>query len=300
MAALLAIDRVDRAAEPILTFGGQLPSLNGFLVRDDVRLNSLPANGPLVYVKSDMMFERSSGNLKSAMSQDQLIALLFGLAMIDRFCTDSDVQTKVHEITSRLYGYLVENDWKLYLPLAGHQRYRVPRGLSARWAASAIETIVRDVLGDQPGGYSDASFFSSLILKQTRWFPIPKSYNQSMALTLAALTDIWGKGAQKRMLKYGRRIYPLLYAAYRNQKGSKPYVVPAYSEDVYLGLLHCAPNLGPAYGDEHGWDSWNRFYSPPSETSSHVFAGLDYMLLYNLYTIQFSAPVESVTQANAH
>ncbi|MFT7514771.1 MAG: hypothetical protein ACI9QL_003996, partial [Candidatus Omnitrophota bacterium] len=105
--ALKAIDRVDLEAEPTLSGGKAERLLDGFFLRDDVDDSVLPhftQPSKLDTIRSDYTHELKTHNGGAAMSQDQLISILFGLAMINRFCLEPDIQAQARDTFRRAYA----------------------------------------------------------------------------------------------------------------------------------------------------------------------------------------------------
>lgn len=286
--ALKAIDRVDLEAEPTLSGGKAERLLDGFFLRDDVDDSVLPhftQPSKLDTIRSDYTHELKTHNGGAAMSQDQLISILFGLAMINRFCLEPDIQAQARDTFRRAYANVSENDWSLYMPrVKGEKKKPVPRGEIAKGLAAGLEDMADEVLKGEKLPGKPAPFYSHTIMSWARSSWIPKSYNQSMVLIVGAMSNCWGDGTQKALKRYERTLYPLLHSVYH---GPEPKIELAYSRDYYLRTLAVAPDEGPHSEGPGGWDSWNRYYSPPADTKGWAFAGLDYMLLCNLYFMEF-------------
>jgi hypothetical protein len=319
--ALMAFNRLDVAADSHYGITGA-PALNGFFQRQDI---------PADFVWTDSShtvyrFPRADGPLKgygcmeSASSchpgqvpgiesgffesQDQVIRLQFGLALVAKLIPDSvqvagvSLRHEARAIDDRMVRYLRDHSWEVRDP-AG-EKPPDEWGGSALFFSDAIARCGNLICG--PGCAADFGIedyrdtlsqtvgMLGLAGDDATWFA-QTSTNINMGLMLATCVDQWSpEKLEKRSMDYGAAIFPLARAILYD--GAVPGSALSWRLDQ---ILSSAPCNGPCHGtpgceDVPGWRGDDRWRNP--EKMYHgvnrpvgEFNGYDYMLLHNLYFI---------------
>ena len=334
--AISALYRLDYKAETFYSKGDSLAQLNGFFVRDDInnitvaeykKLNSNTQiqkvnnfNSDLTDIDSDVGY-----SLNNEMSKDQVIFLLMGLKLIDKYIPEDLVYKSESEtaiinyssgitslnlaaeyITILILEYLSSNKSIIGWPIINSvTNKRVKRGYNAfHFQAKAYNNIYEEYTN---GGniYGRCNrLFASLEngLLRAVISPVIKQNQGHMVLTLAAISNQFNNKTQAKLFKYSFKDYknggnyewePLLHAALYSQKTD----LLDGKANWYKDFLSQAPANGPYnYKDsnlEHqNWSVSRRTTQPESRGDRYNndaanFNGLDYMLIYNLYLIYY-------------
>jgi hypothetical protein len=163
--ALVALNRLDEAAEPYLSRNTLAPSLNGFLLRDDIP-EVMFGNWPTTDYNCSLSdyFDIGAGSSANGEgfsdhnqeSLDQLAAVLMGLRMVDKFVDDVFVKPlatdqgyyivqETEAITHRIITYAGQNLWKLKNP--GTQD-DVNRGAHLLMVSGPLRQIAEEITGN--------------------------------------------------------------------------------------------------------------------------------------------------------
>ncbi|MCC6625182.1 MAG: hypothetical protein IT385_28300 [Deltaproteobacteria bacterium] len=305
--ALMALDRIDEVAETF--FQGATPVRDGLYVRDDVPVDFhlLPGGGYRFPRNDDGQagYECVSGDLLcdppdiedgSFTSQDQTIALIFGLALVDRLTPDlvvdglavgPDAREKVH----RLVWFLRKNGWKVKDPTGGSPPDAW--GGNAIGFSNAMAKVANAVVGDEHG-VSDYRNFASRTLGEAAWAGLQviwqetHGYNRSHALKLAAANGVWDADKMPSMaMQDGKDYYALAWSLLQGHALEAPY-----SDWRIEALLRSAPCSGPCRGpgctnEVIGWMGESRTMNPEDRAGSRhwqgQFNGMDYMATFAAY-----------------
>ena len=310
--------------------------LNGFFVRDDIsniskqEYTKLNSQSQLLEVKnfeSDFTdFENGKTySLNNEMSKDQVIFLLMGLKLVEKYIPENiaykkgdsimsinyspnitSIKSAANHISKLILEYISSNKnilgWYIINPTT---QTKVKRGFNAfHFQAKAYSKIYK--------GYTDGS---NIYGRCNRLFagiengilrislnPIIKNGQGHMSLTLAAISNQFGRKTQDKLFKYGFKQYknggnyewePLLNAVLFSIKTDSL----DNKEEWYKNFLDQAPTIGP-YNRKtedltyQNWSVSRRTTQPESRGSNYKgheadFNGLDYMLIYNLYRIYY-------------
>jgi len=305
--ALAAFDRVDERAE---TFYDVPPARDGFFLRDDVPddFHLQPDgsyrwprdDGYLGYecVSADLICDPPSVEDGSYVSQDQAIALMWGMALVaklvpadlavDGVSLRDDAREKVH----RMVWFMRKNGWRIVDPLG--ESPPDAWGGNAIGFSSGMAKVANRVCGAD-FGVDDYRNFASQTLGEASWVGLQviweqtHAYNRTHALRLAAANGVWDGEKMARMaLGDGKDLYPLTWALLHDA------TLPAPWSDWRLeALLRSAPCGGPCFGtagcsQPFGWMSESRTCGPNSRFGSRhhresEYNGLDYLALFSAY-----------------
>lgn len=336
--ALKTVERLDSIAEERYGFEA---SINGFFIRQDVPFEWLLENEPfgpdyhLVAGCKERFNPACDGGevpgnpLWPAMSQDQVIGLLFGIRLVCHFLPENltveDVTTgKEVQVVSlarntadRILRYVAADAWIIKDP-NGEGVCRGRNSNAYNWALAKAGFLIT---GER---YQD---FKSRLVGLITWRVIRSFYsetgiygtgprtilgiemngsdvNRNMMFKLAVITGSWdSRQLGPATLETGYELYDLAYAVLW---GQSTYL----DKSFYESLLLSAPEDGPkkftsslywegfkeeidALEQVRGWDSPNRFSNPgeashaPSISAEGEYPGMDFLLLYNLYRLQW-------------
>lgn len=299
--ALMAVNRVDEYAEIIY---GTQPKLDGFFIRDDVPTNfyELP-DGTLRFpgyhcVQSAGSCGKPDINEGYFTSQDQMIGLIYGLAMVHRFLPDGviyngiDLRYTAREMVHRMVNHLRSNGWQITDPLGNHP--------PDKWGGNAIgfsnqfAKVANIICGKDFGidDYRDTlskTLGESIFLGLEAIWDETHDYNRTMAFILVTITGDWNSDkVAKKAVDDAKDIFSLVYALHHGTPVGK-----AQSLWRIESLLTSAPCSGPCHKtpgceEANGWKGSDRTKSPDERLGNKhymkaEFNGLDYMLLHNLY-----------------
>jgi hypothetical protein len=318
--ALKAIERLDTTAERAL---GRLAATaenppNGFFIRDDVPEDFyyLPKTQPerrfvlsqrhgYECTYSDYNCQkRYNPKLGGYVSQDQIIALLLGLATVAELLPEATYTHKgetfrLCEIaqmqTDRMIHYLIACAWQLRSP----DGQKIP----ARWGgdvrafsygiARAGERICKKRF--RPTYQTPKSRHLGKALHRTfQWaWGVQNARNYSMIYALAIINNDWTAARfAKRSAQSDQLLYSLWDAAL-NQKTLVENNAKAY----WQAFLATAPLAGPCHNSPdcaapEGWRSSDRWWQTANKNGNPYgfdfeFSGLDYLLAYNIYQFMY-------------
>ena len=307
--ALAALDRVDEAAEGY--FPGYPPARNGLFLRDDVPRDFFRKDGGYRFPRDPATsgfagYECVSGDINcdppdiedgSFTSQDQTIALLFGLALVDKLVPEAlsvdgvalarDAREKVH----RLVWFLRDNGWKVKDPTGGSPPDAW--GGNAIGFSNAMAKVANAVVGDE-FGVDDYRTFASRTVGEAAWaglqviWEATHGYNRTMSMRLAAANGVWGPGKMSsKATTDNKDYYALAYAILQDKELESPY-----SDWRVEAFLRSAPCTGPCRGggcavEVPGWMGESRTMNPEDRFGSRHFTGefngIDYMATFAAY-----------------
>ena len=336
--ALEAIERLDMAGEEAY---GMVPALDGFFIRHDVPFDFLISDGErneklgpdfaMVAGCLERMDPACDGGeipgtpLWRAMSQDQVIGLIFGIRLLTHY-VDENVEYKgeklspmAQELIHRIVKYVSTSDWIIKDPNGDG----VCRGRNSSFYSWAIAKATNLITGKRyqnlisstmgaPGWRVLSSFYSPNGIYGSK----PKSIfafeldgsdvNRNMMFKLASITGSWDdENLAFALIADGYELFDLVSA---NLWDEEPVISKEYFEKILLE----APKSGPkkftaelyweGFADEinaleqvKGWNSANRFSNPgsgegaPDINGEGEYSGLDYMILFNLYRLKWYA-----------
>jgi len=305
--ALMAFERLDSMAEVALGLPGKK---DGFFIRDDIAGdfyikkgaagNRRFANAKERYSCLSSAFSCGAPSAESGtfISQDQVIGLLVGFAMIQQLLPDKrykkDLPTfgekarlNVHRITS----YMMAQNWKLKTPDGSP--------IPDKWGGNAIGlsfpiSAIANHLTQQ--AYVDNYQKNGAILLGKPIYDLLQGslafqHPTNVVLALASATLLPNgsyKELGRRSIKHDVILYPLMRAVLFEEQLFKKI-----NRSDFETLLNTAPYDGPCFGLKDcsapdGWKSYNRWIHPHFKNGNPYgvhseMPGLDYMLLYNLY-----------------
>ena len=315
--ALSAFNRLDSLAEFNL-FGVDDPKYkrNGFFIRDDVSPDFVRKNFRRSTFYSDYTDERDQWN---AMSQDQVVGLLLGMACVSELLDDDvfykgmDLKKEARDIADRMVGYMRYCRWLIKDPI---KEKNVARGHSALYQSYAFAQSGEAITGKK---YHD--FWSKRVSKWIWKFaqypfqkaskigfynkardehirPVYTDVNNALMLSLAAIGDSWKRERIiVNSLAANMEVFILLNAVLYDY-------MPPLSPQVFLKMIHELPKEGPHYFRQEkkaagGWAAVGRWSHPDRRFSGSEksfknkgeFTGLDFMLLHNLYHLAYNVPL---------
>jgi len=315
--ALSAINRLDENAEVVF---GRAPARDGFFLRDDVAPDFIftdPSRTQFRFPRADgfegygcIASGGSCGVQTTAdgdfMSQDQVIEMLPGLALIAKFVPDDlDVALargtfmrpghEAKQITARIVGYLKANDWIIRDP--NGETPPNQWGGSARPYSHPIALSAERILAGTGVGLADyedgwtAINQATWLAADTSW-PLQTLNNQAMILALGTTSGLWTmEKLVTRSTDWSAPTFPMIKMSLDGRAGLPPGVSAAQVES----MLTSAPCGGPCHNapdceEAEGWMGEHRFKSPEDRNGDVYgydgeYAGIDYMLLHNLYVI---------------
>jgi hypothetical protein len=305
--ALQAFDRLDVTAETHYGIAGRL---DGFYQRDDVPADFIwkdSAHTLLRFPRSDgfagygcVKSTAGCGTMSIAdgsfESQDQQIGLMLGLAMIAKL-VPGDAQhegvgllQKARTIAHRTVKFLRDNGWKIKDPNGNIPPNQwggsaVPYSNEIAKAANFITgnafgiSDYRDTITETEG----AALFAGV---DASW-AAQTGINKSLALKLAAMTDVWGaEKLARRALGYGVPTHAIINALLHDRPVHA--LVSPWDLDALLTSAPCGgPCLrSPGCVETPGWMGANRWGSPEDRSGGHFltgeYNGNDYLVLHDL------------------
>ncbi|MBW1878569.1 MAG: hypothetical protein JRJ84_09435 [Deltaproteobacteria bacterium] len=316
-AALMAFNRLDDGGETVLGYPAER---NGFYLRDDVPASFIfdatgayrfPRNGTdpsgnsvtgYECVSSASSCETPHTDDGAFTSQDQTVALVHAMALIDAIIPDSlvidgmPIRHTAREMVDRMVYNLKEDNWKIMDP-AGN----VP---PAEWGGDAVgmsyplAEAAKRICGDDFRDFGLLEGYHNVRSRtlglgawealDTGWL-LTFGYNRTMGLRSSASSQLWDVTKTTERATYdGKDYFALSYSIIHNEPAPYPF-----SPWRVEAMLDAAPCEGPCRGYAHcedapGWRGNNRNTAPDNRSGNiHYpvgeFNGMDYMLLHNLY-----------------
>ncbi|RLD47170.1 MAG: hypothetical protein DRI86_01190 [Bacteroidetes bacterium] len=316
------------------------PSLNGFFIRDlasdsmkkYTNYTWLNSNSNLLDVEKlyGGSLDNKPNDAIAEMSKDQVIFLMVGLRLVQKLIPENlsyietnksktfrnsnnyFIRKEAVEIANRILKYISKNSktafplvyyhWNIINPVTNNN---VDRGFNAFSQALGFEKLYKTF------NNQDSSLFTKigekaaakLVSGGTKMLlnPVVKNGEGHMVLTLAAISNQWGK-------KTKRKLENKCFKNYKNN-ANYDYLVLLYSvlfddtleinrQPYFLKLLNSAPLNGPFNYNHNNefanfeWSTSRRYTRPENRgenTQSHPgdYNGIGFMLLENLYNIYY-------------
>lgn len=309
--ALKAFDRLDAGAEQ---WYGQAPNPDGFFLRDDVEGDFYldAQTGAFAFPHPDrsvpgyqcLSSAWSCGDNTvddgTYCSQDQMIYVMTGMAMVDRFIPetvaykrDTLVKMARHSV-HRMVNHLRDNNWTIRAPdgtTPPDQYGGNAQSYSFKFAELADKVTKNRYLGPTyHNNYSE-------VTGATLWFFIEEFFNaqatinQAMILTLSAITRNWdAMEMAEKSSEAEMEMFALMQSVlYKEELGDTSML------ETFEDFIEVAPFQGPCdktldCDEVPGWQTSNRWLHPDKRNGDPdmdpaYFNGLDFMILYNLLEI---------------
>jgi len=280
---------------------GPFDKVPGFFIRDDVTSDIKEYFSGVEKVSSDFIAE--DPYLKEE-SQDQLIHLLLGFSLVRRFIPgDTCVQEEnILEMSQKLAFDICscpsKTGWVIKNPYCGYKK--VNRGPYAYFFSFPIVTSLQYIVQKGKELLNTVKRIFRYVWKNFMKYHIPCVYNATnlhLVLTLACMSDSWGKNSIKYLVNLSKKfnwpVYPMInIVLYSDNISHKKQ----YLDDLKKrakSMLENAPEEGLSHeGSPKGWKSSHRFLfetRAQDEGQEYYkgmsFSGVDFMLLHNIYQI---------------
>ncbi len=316
-AAMEAFNRLDDAGETALGYPAER---NGFYLRDDVPADFIfsgdgtyrfprdgtdPDGNPVIgyeCVSSACSCGPPRTDNGSVTSQDQTVALVHAMALIDAIIPDTlivegmPIRHTAREMVDRMIFNLKENNWEIRDPSG-----EMPPG---DWGGDAVGTsyplaeAAKRICGED---FRDFGWLEGYHNPRSRGLGLAAwelldsgwlatfGFNRTMGLRNAASSKLWDAAKTTERATYdGKDYFALTYAIIHNEQAPAPF-----SPWRIESILDTAPCTGPCRGYEHcedapGWRGDSRNTSPTNRSGNvhhprGEFNGIDYMVIHNLY-----------------
>lgn len=309
--ALKAFDRLDAGAEQWYDTD---PQLDGFFLRDDVPGDHFedPETGELDFphpdpdvpgyqcLSSAWSCGDNSVNDGTFCSQDQMIYVLTGFALVDKFIPESvqyagdTLVAMARRDVHRMVDHLRSHDWSIRAPDDSSPPAEFggsAQVFSYKFAELAdLLTHNRYFGPSYQDSYSENTGLFLWVLAE-ELFSTQPTINRAMILTLSAITHNWEAGEMAaKCAESDMELFALMQSVvYEEALGDS---IPL---EAIAKLVDSAPFNGPcddSPGCENvpGWRTSNRWLHPDLRNgdpnlSAAQFNGLDFMLLHNLNEI---------------
>jgi len=297
--ALNALRRLVRAAADC--FNPSPIQYNGFFIRDDVPAE-LKVHFPGVSViRSDYL---AANPFMKEESQDQLIHILLGLALVKKFIPrNATIQGErlvetAQNLAFDICSWPSTTRWTIRNPYVCYKK--VHRGPYAFLFSYPVVTALEYMIGPSPGLADTINRPAKWIWKYLMKYNLGCIYNATnlhLTLTSACLSDSWGRKSLNSISRLARKfdwpIYPMinvvLFSDIHPQKKSD---IPEL-ENWAKPMLEAAPRDGLSHqGSPAGWKASHKFlFDKSTQTEGWddyrgmAFPGVDFMLLHNIYRI---------------
>ncbi len=317
-------------------------SFDGFFVRESVPCDFLENNERKKFFNNNLQpndlwdnNKKTFGNLPAghpgwvnkisecdsipkAMSQDEAIGLLYGLALVYKCMPEGSLSKDMSKAiainlidyirnSSRIYGKTLSLRWNIFRP-NGEKLKAYEGGLAWFYAHGFMKTAQffkpdYDNLGKKITRYPQELFF-----QMGQFFPNPNADNTTMITTMAVIGDSWRATIPVIGLIFKMNTtYFGIKAKTRKQDWDTFYVLSwEVLHDKHknkkdrinktIEQLNSAPYEGPFnyYNKNQNGNGWSSSYKWHHKKATQMgetngiggnYNGLDYMLLYNLYQI---------------
>lgn len=302
--ALRAMERLDEVADasfpPPCT---QTPALNGFFLRDDVPADFYTNFPGLTEVRSDFVDPVLTNK---EMSQDQVYHVLIGLAATKHFIPagtvvqGKDLRDWAVEQATRIFQHISKSGWVIKNPACDDRN--VERGDLASGFSGGTQLVAKFITD---GAYvpetSDALIGIWAGAASPDFAPYLDVDNLHMAMAIAATGNGFGDTTAADLATLAEvedwPAYPLLHRSLFGDQAAGFCATGAelntrakiMLDELPQGAVPESPDPGIS---AHGFTRANRFmrgkaqaYTGEPGTAGIDFAGLDYMLLHNVYAI---------------
>lgn len=312
--ALKAYRRLDAVAEHHLyniDLKNHVYERNGFFLRDDISAEFVEKNFSVQCDGSDFIWKAKHANV---VSQDQIIGLSMGLSLII-FCLPESVSynnmslnKEAKDILNLLTSYAAKHNWILKTPIKNN---KVPAGFNMKYQSYPLCELTKRFtgnnyhdnkskgLGRSIWKFAQKPFakHASAFIKQSshgEWKrSIYNDINNSMMLKLAALSNTWDTDKlYKNCIAAKMEVFILLHQFIHKD------IARYKDQSLFQKILEAMPATGPYCVNQNNkacceWASRDRWNHPIERLGFErtgfkgYFVGLDYMLLYNLYILNY-------------
>jgi hypothetical protein len=300
--ALRALERLKRTAAT--SFGPPPapapPEARGFFIRDDVDhglLSDFPGAEKLEsdYLHVNPYFKEES--------QDQLIHLLLGLALVRRFIPPRTFEMRMilgrtRRLAREICAWPSSTRWVIRNPYAGGKK--VLRGPSAFALSYPLVKALEEI--DPRGAELRASvrWWWKLLWKYVLRLRLGRIYGATslhLVMSLACQSDTWGRRSLSFLVcqsrTFGWPIYPMVNIALFADRDPRKLRFRRRLLSRAGAMLDAAPPDGLSHsGSPPGWKASHRFLFNRSGQKKGQeayagmrFSGLDFLLLHNLARI---------------
>lgn len=300
--ALTALRRlIDTAA---YCFGPSPIPYKGFFIRDDVPAELKDHFPGVDVIESDYLGDNP---FMKEESQDQLIHLLLGLALVIKFIPRNAIdqglplQAAARQLAADICSWPSTTGWIIKNPYVGFKK--VDRGPCAFLFSHPIAAALKSLDELAPDLSPTVNGITKFVWKYIMRYNLGCIYgatNLHLTLTVASLSDTWGRKSLKYISRLAEKfdwpVYPMINVVLFSD--IRPYKKPAITELAAWAkpMLEAAPRGGLSHlGSPPGWKASHRFLFDRTVQREgrpdHVgkaFPGVDFMLLHNIYQIMRS------------
>lgn len=319
--ALKAFDRLDSGAEALYDHP---PQLDGFFLRDDIEgdFHLDPITGAHLFphpmrtvpgyqcLSSALSCGANTVDDGTFCSQDQMIYVMTGLALVDRFIPENVVYNRDtllhmarHDV-HRMVKHLRDNSWTIRAPdgtTPPDQYGGSAQGFSFKFAELADLITNNRYFGPTYHDNFSENGGAALWFFVEEFFSSQQVINQAMILTLSAITHTWdAQEMVDKSLEADMGVFALMQSVIHNEALGNSNIISDLQN-----LVDIAPYKGTCSGTPNceevpRWKTSNRWLHPDLSNGDPnmepaQFNGLDFMILYNLneiYKNQQSLEVE--------
>jgi hypothetical protein len=276
----------------------------GFFIRDDVPKNLQDHFPGVNKVESDYL---GANRFMKEESQDQLIHLLLGLALVKKFVPQKaiiqgeNLVAEAQNLALDICSWPSITRWIIRNPYVDCKK--VDRGPHAFFFSHPIVTALEHVIGQRSGLAATVNWLAKLTWRYLMKYDLGclyKATNLHLTLTVACLSDSWGRRSLEYILRLAKKfdwpVYPMISVVlFSNIRPQRKRAVPELKS--WAGpILRAAPKNGLSYqGSPAGWKASHKFLfdrktqteGRPDHTEKE-FPGVDFMLLHNIYRIMIN------------
>ena len=319
--AIKAFERLDAGAEPF--FGNPGPNDPTFFLRDDIPSDFMKNEEGEFYIRNYFALDpndshitvtqgdyscanlSSEGKFPGVTSQDQVAHLSVGFTLVQKYVDAAltyngvDLKEYARSVYFNLFQGYKNNAYVAGKPMQVDALWRFDYRSLIQAAYPFRRTVNKFFGGSELNTTQDKNLWQNLFLPG--YLVSDKPYNHAMGLIWAALGDAANNDTW--MSRQGRdrhlEIYPLLHACLHDRE-----VGELLSQDDLRRLLDAAPcNLpcgnaltGCPTPDNLDWNVGYRWTNNSRNSNQGwqrgFFNGADYMLLYNLYHLQYQPDID--------
>lgn len=305
--ALKALERLMKKAPDAFEALSQqhCDEAEGFFIRDDITVD-LKYQFGVENIASDFI---ADDRFKKEESQDQLIHLLLGLALVKRFIPDdvciqgTSLLELSRDLAAKICSWPSATKWIIRNPYWEYKK--VARGSCALFFSFPIVVSLQYIDDNETELPATVRSLYKFLWRYLMKNNLPCIYNPTnchLALTLACISNSWGENSLKYIFNLSQRfnwpVYPMLNVVFHHDlaQQSSTFRMGRYIADLIdraEAMLRDAPDEGPSYeGSPRGWKASHRFlagthaqnYGFNHHRGMH-YPGVDFMLLHNIYQI---------------
>ncbi|MCB9766004.1 MAG: hypothetical protein H6739_39885 [Alphaproteobacteria bacterium] len=309
LAALERVDAHDQAAFPDCP--GPFDVLDGFFIRDDVSEDILEHFPDVTWLETDFL---DPDVRNKEMSQDQAIHILLGLALVERWVPGDvavdgmNLRQQAIDVAARIGAHVsAGGEWSITNPGCGDAE--VKRGGEALVFSTGFAAALTQITGSTPDDGDAADLWASFASPDSPAFLNPD--NQHMVMALAAVGDAFGDTTFDALMDLAAVhdwwAYPAAHVALHGWPEGRDEEVLALEAALAEDVDEVTPgddiaSPQPDGTAAHGYTVWNRYIRPGDEhyvgsdgTTGQRYAGVDYLLAFNLRLVAFDLAVEEET-----